>query len=385
MAFKIKVGWITISRRILLGALILLLGLRLFHILDIVSYNQDSQSHWLRGRPVKNEAQNLPLCNSNETGTRILAGIFNKLHRQTKPPPNILLIGSYGRSGTSFLGGLLKSIPGVFYYYEPLYNLEQWHMLTRPLAVQSLKDLFICNFTGPVFTAIKERGKNYIRNKYMETCGSKSTCLESTRLSSACSSEPIRMIKTIRMRLSWLEPLLHDTKLDLRVIHILRDPRGAVISNWKAGWDIPAETLCGNLLEDLETAQDILKRFPNRYVAVRYEDICADAKRIANIVFHFLGYANLLPSANRFLTRMTSEEAGDEYSLRRNTSQQLQQWRTKITEEELKKIETTCSKAINKLGFHLFRNINNTRNLSIPLYNQTSFNPLFGYRDCVNV
>ncbi|XP_064089136.1 carbohydrate sulfotransferase 3-like [Macrobrachium nipponense] len=300
---------------------------------------------------------------------------------------NILLLSSMGRSGSSFLGGLLSSLPGVFYYFEPFYNFQQWGIHTQTLAVESLKELYLCNYTGPVFKAVRARGRKSFRHPYFNSCHAGGPCFDPARLQRVCSREPIRLVKTIRTRVSWLPPLLQDPDLNLRVVHIVRDPRASVISNWKAGWNVSPKNLCNGLLNDLEHGPLLRKTIPNRYIAVRYEDLCADPETIAKTILQFLGYKILPPSIVRFLNRTTSKNDSlkDTYSLRRNSTEQQQKWRHYIHNKELTEIESSCSDAIRHLGFNLFGDIHITRNLSFPLFNDSSVNALFSYEDYVGV
>ncbi len=54
-------------------------------------------------------------------------------------------------------------------------------------------------------------------------------CVDSAFLSSMCQEFPFQIMKTVRMRLRLAESLLEDKKLDVRIIHLVRDPRGKII------------------------------------------------------------------------------------------------------------------------------------------------------------
>ncbi|XP_023333319.1 carbohydrate sulfotransferase 5 [Eurytemora carolleeae] len=60
----------------------------------------------------------------------------------------ILIVSSW-RSGSSFLGGLFESHPGMMYVFEPLHDLED--KIARSaneckMSVNRLTSLFLCNF-----------------------------------------------------------------------------------------------------------------------------------------------------------------------------------------------------------------------------------------------
>lgn len=61
------------------------------------------------------------------------------------------LVVSTWRSGTTFVGDLLNSVPGNYYHYEPLLDYEIIQIRGPPLAEQALqilKNLFHCNYTS---------------------------------------------------------------------------------------------------------------------------------------------------------------------------------------------------------------------------------------------
>lgn len=91
---------------------------------------------------------------NHEDSSKNPSGSFSTPDRRRTPYPYILILSSMGRSGSSFLGDLLGSLPGVFYLFEPLHSL---HHLNQDLAVDSLKKLFACNYTGPIYQAVRAR------------------------------------------------------------------------------------------------------------------------------------------------------------------------------------------------------------------------------------
>ncbi|XP_042242250.1 carbohydrate sulfotransferase 4-like isoform X2 [Homarus americanus] len=289
---------------------------------------------------------------------------------------NVLLLSSMGRSGSSFVGGLLRSQPGVFYFFEPLHRLGNSGLITPQTAIQELQGIFTCNISDVLLKGFRKEPKFTIRHNYIHTCGK--DCFKPKQLNQACRSEPIRVVKTIRTRLSWLLPLLNDSSSRVKVIHLVRDPRGALISAWKIKWTISSSVSCCDIRKDLYSGKDILQVFPNRYLAVRYEDLCSDPWGMARLIFNFLGYQTLPPSTVAFVKSYTSHGNPERtFGIKRNTHSMQQKWRGDITEAELKKIETTCNSTIIDIGFNLFHNLDAARNLSLPLYIDSKTNQFF--------
>ncbi|CAL4242587.1 unnamed protein product, partial [Meganyctiphanes norvegica] len=280
----------------------------------------------------------------------------------------------------SFLGGLLNAQPGTFYFYEPLHELGKWDLNSYENAVETLSQIFYCNISSPLTRkAIASRHSIIIRNPYVDHCGGRDSCMKN--LNAACSKQPLRVIKTIRTRVSWLTALLQDTSLNFKVIQLVRDPRASLLSAWKRGWKTSAEESCKDLGEDLINGMILRDKYPGRYLAVRYEDICAEPNIMAKIIYSFLGHKNLPPTVVRYLEEKTSGSIhGSPYGINRNTRKMQQIWREDISQYHLMKIEENCVDAINSIGFNVFGTMENCRNLSMPLYFNQTFEKYFTYQ-----
>ena len=80
---------------------------------------------------------------------------------------------------------------------------------------------------------------------------------------------PVNVLKTVRMGVSPVMKLLEDKALDLRVVHLVRDPRGCLHSRMQLTWcQSPAcrdpPTVCQDLLTDLKHSEVLMKKFNDR-------------------------------------------------------------------------------------------------------------------------
>lgn len=119
------------------------------------------------------------------------------------------------RSGSTFLGDVLNSVPGNYYHYEPLLDFGIKQVRGPPLsdfALRNLKHLLMCDYTD--LDNYLEYGKSHV---YLFTHNIRlwnqcevhpQYCWNSTFLSEFCKVFPFQSMKTVRLRLSLAEELL---------------------------------------------------------------------------------------------------------------------------------------------------------------------------------
>ncbi|KAK4313340.1 hypothetical protein Pmani_015294 [Petrolisthes manimaculis] len=157
-------------------------------------------------------------------------------HHTDKATPMVLLLSSQGRSGSSFLGELLASPNWVFYFYEPLHYLEHYlERLTAPNVISDLHSFFTCNISKamenetldpwPSMLVLMKMKRRFGYQIQQDRNNNTNNNTETKKgLIESCEDRSVKVIKTIRTRVSWLKPLLNSLQ-DLKIIHLLRDPR----------------------------------------------------------------------------------------------------------------------------------------------------------------
>ncbi|KAK4322658.1 hypothetical protein Pmani_006635 [Petrolisthes manimaculis] len=79
----------------------------------------------------------------------------NNVQGNKEPTTHVLLVSSMGRSGSSFLGQMLSSVPSAFYYFEPLYRMS--YQLQEGMVWRGLMGLFTCNISRKFLNAVVDR------------------------------------------------------------------------------------------------------------------------------------------------------------------------------------------------------------------------------------
>ena len=86
----------------------------------------------------------------------------------------------------------------------------------------------------------------------------------------ACPLFPIRLVKVVRLRVKLIDDLLNDPTIgeNLKVVVLMRDPRGFMLSRWKLRWcnQYPhcssPEVACQDIEEDIVAAHMLKKLYP---------------------------------------------------------------------------------------------------------------------------
>lgn len=121
------------------------------------------------------------------------------------------------RSGSTFLGDVLNSVPGNFYHYEPLLDYGIVQIRGPPLAesaINNLKNLLTCDYKD--LSNYLEYGKTHIylfthNTRLWAQCDNNSKyCWNSTFVSEICQQYPFQSMKIVRLRLKLAEELLKD-------------------------------------------------------------------------------------------------------------------------------------------------------------------------------
>lgn len=171
-----------------------------------------------------------------------------------------------------------------------------------------------------------------------------------------CKSS-IMTIKTIRLSMDVAEHLMGSIP-QLKVIHLLRDPRGIInsrmhVHNVKKSMDlsIVARLMCARLLRDVHRGEDMKQRYRNRIKTVLYEEIAENPAESSRRLFDFL---NVQPSSsfNEWLTNHTSAgHASNKYhTIRANSTETASAWREQMRFSDVGRIDKECSKLYKYTG-----------------------------------
>lgn len=205
------------------------------------------------------------------------------------------------------------------------------------------------------------------------------------RLLNACKPTTNRILKVVRLRVKTLELLLEQLP-GLKIIYLIRDPRGIIHSLRKTGLiseesvKNESEKLCKrHMAEDLPNAFDLKRKYPQNMYTVKYETIVSDPLIVFKYLFNFtkLPYSLLV---EKFIKShlMRSSGRGHGHFITKSGDAQLiaSDWRRTIGEGQLGIIDRACADVYRSIGY-LQTDLRTIRNTNISIQTSPNMYELF--------
>ncbi|XP_033759407.1 carbohydrate sulfotransferase 1-like [Pecten maximus] len=303
---------------------------------------------------------------------------------ESKDGYQILLL-TYLRSGSTFLGDIVQQVPRALYSYEPAR-----HYMARRQSYISL-ERGTCDFANDScsrtskeeYSTIMENIQNFYKcdlhhlhpflRKGISTISGRKCHREVDQ--KKCISEMLpycqsgtRIVKTIRLSMDIVDVLMEKFP-NLKVIHLLRDPRGMIVSRMRTitqlhlkqmDMSLSARAVCDRYNRDIRIGQSLEVKYPNRIKTVLYEQIVEKPLETSLRIFKFLGQQ---PNSN-FKSWMSEHISGDNNSsnpldthnhaystFRTNSSATANAWRSRLKFENVVKIDNECSQLYDYTGY----------------------------------
>ncbi|XP_068117920.1 carbohydrate sulfotransferase 5-like isoform X2 [Hyperolius riggenbachi] len=342
---------------------------------------------------------------------------FNHSGTDSKERVHLLILSSW-RSGSSFIGQVFSQHPDVFYLMEPAWHVwvTMFHNSAEALqmAVRDLvRSVFLCDMS--VFDSYLPRGRNvsslfqwavsralctapvcklFARDHITNETVCKTLCGKSPfdSVEQSCHTHSHIVIKEVRFfDLKSLYPLLTDPSLNLKIIHLVRDPRAVAKSREQAKKALARDNgivlntngtkvddskyqviqqICRSHVQIYETATLKSPSFlKNRYMLVRYEDVVQDPLREIKEMYKFAGL-KLTDKLQSWIYNVThGQSSGNKkdafLTTSRNALNVSQAWRNVLPHDKVKRIQAVCKGAMDLLGYVLVDSESEQKDLSI--------------------
>lgn len=354
----------------------------------------------------------------------LLVGWYGHL-LPTKAPPtgrkvHVLLLSSW-RSGSSFLGQAFSQHPNVFYLMEPAWHV--WTTLRQPgawalrMAVRDLvRSVFQCDLSVLESYTPTQRNVSHLfmwshsralcsppacpltpRDAFSNETECKRRC-DARGLQGAeraCRSYSHVVLKEVRFfDLAPLYSLLLDPTLDLRVVHLVRDPRAVARSRDQSAKALMRDNalvlergaepqvadphykvlqeVCRSHVRIHETAAIKPPEFlRGRYKLVRYEDVVRNPLAEVQSIYDFVGL-DMSEKLKEWIYRVTHGKgkgtAKEAFQITsRNAADVSQAWRTALPFEKVRRIQELCKGAMELLGYRLVDSEKEQRQMDLDL------------------
>ncbi|XP_005419482.1 carbohydrate sulfotransferase 1 [Geospiza fortis] len=335
-----------------------------------------------------------------------------------------VLILATTRSGSSFVGQLFNQHFDVFYLFEPLYHV-QYTLIPKLTQSKSTTDrrvmhcdlYFLENY-------IKPQPVNHTTDRLFRRGASKALCsppvceslgavdlhleegdcvkkcgtLNLTLATESCREHGHVAIKTVRVpEVSDLRALVEDPRLNLKVIQLVRDPRGILASRsetfrdtyrlWRI-WDgtgrkpynldvTQLTTVCEDFWNSVSTGLNRPPWLKGKYMLVRYEDLARNPMKKTEEIYDFLGIP-MDSNVERWIqnnTRGDRSSSKHKYGTVRNSAATAEKWRFRLSYEIVAFTQHACQQVLAQLGYKTAGSEEELKNLSISLVEERDFLP----------
>ena len=243
------------------------------------------------------------------------------------------------------------------------------------LSLQTLKDPFNAQFTTnlrslktclnhPPTARRRSGGRIRLPASFDNFQGAKK-CLD--RPIQICKASPAIVLKFIRLKMKRVLDLLPMFP-NMKVIHLVRDPRGMFNSRDKITSkthlisENKVKKYCKKVHENMSVSKFIHKQSPNQFKFLVYEDLAETPFKTARAILTFAGL-KMTSKLVTFLKRMTSSsrDSCQFCTQRKNSSLTASKWRKEIKMTDAIHIYNACAETMDILGY---LNVTSKRQLS---------------------
>lgn len=296
-----------------------------------------------------------------------------------KPIRSVIL--TTWRSGSTFTGQIINSHPATFFHQEPLLHFDIVQIRGPPLAAKAIKHLralLNCEYADSdeyiQFLKTHTWALSYNTDFWKHCESHERLCYKPEFFSGMCKLFPFQLTKLVRLSLNVAQELLADENLGVRMVLLVRDPRGTLQSRKHREW-CPANRdcsdpalLCADLASDYKVAVELRKKYPTRFKVIRYEDLAAEPYESTEELSNFFGI-DFHRNMKIYLDTHTKFNHGNNAATTRNSKTAPYHWRRELEFEEVEEIQRSCIVAMEYWGY-------------VPATNathQTEFNPVTDY------
>ncbi|XP_028843333.1 carbohydrate sulfotransferase 1 [Denticeps clupeoides] len=348
-----------------------------------------------------------------------------------------ILILATTRSGSSFAGQLFNQHFGIFYLFEPLYHVQtaliprlshSQNAADRSVMLGASRDLLRSLYNCDLYfleSYIKPMPTNHSTDDLFRRGASRALCslpvcdaflpsdadinegdcvkkcgsLNLTVASEACRERRHVAIKTVRIpEVEDLQGLVEDPRMNLKIIQLVRDPRGILASRtetfrdtyhlwriWRATGQRPSNldlsqltTVCEDFFNSVTMGLSQPSWLRGKYMLVRYEDLALNPLQKTREIYDFLGTPmdkNVVDWIQNNTRGSNKLSAKHKFGTVRDSAANAEHWRLNLSYDIVDYTQTVCQNILQDLGYKLANSSEELKNMSVTLIEDKMFVP----------
>ena len=160
---------------------------------------------------------------------------------------------------------------------------------------------------------------------------------------------------------------LLETDPEVKVVHLIRDPRGMFSSQQAVGvlrkksLEEESKLQCHQIYKDIMKSIELNAKFSNRILTVRYEDIAENPIASAEEMYKFVGLpmTDVDRSYIYNITNGSEDSCAEQFVCRKkNSTNAAYKWRSKVSYDSIQVIDRNCVNVYDMMGFLPYANEN---------------------------
>ncbi|XP_016982881.1 carbohydrate sulfotransferase 2 [Drosophila rhopaloa] len=316
--------------------------------------------------------------------TRHLGDLSNYTLETGGQPIRSMLVTFRGSGALTLLDNLAHQ-PGCYQHYAPLIAYESRSVAEQAVdrVLDELVALYNCNYnksTEMLHWGMRSAVFRRFYGVQSKTCMtySQEICWDPQKMAGICKLYPFINMAVYNLRLRFLASLLEREGLNLRILLIVRDPRGTTYSRMNNNWcttekDCEVQTLCNDMVSDHQMFETLSKSFPQRFSIIRYEDLFLQPEESIKLVFDFYGLPMKRPKTRTREAHPRSGQVMDssDFDFRwKYSNPPAHEWMSKMTLPEIQAVQGVCGEAMDLWGYRLIQDFKN--------FSPETFEPILG-------
>ncbi|XP_072170026.1 carbohydrate sulfotransferase 1-like [Diadema setosum] len=302
--------------------------------------------------------------------------------------------------GSSTVGEIFNKNPKIFYLFEPLWmmsdeakTVDGVNLLSAATERDILREISRCKFREDFTTMLTAYNEMLRTRRVCEIDSEGTQCMISnaTLLGETCERNGGRVaIKVVRTDMDKLKSLVVDDQINVKILHVVRDPRGVassliqhvitrlsdddllalsdqlprkgrlkalVLLNQTMRGRDSVQAYCLWMRQNLFNSARLPEWLEDHYKLLKFEEFARSPILVTKDIYNFVGLPVPLEIEQWLELYRNNTRPGKLNGLQSNPKDRAQEWIFDLSESEVEQIEEECMDVINALGYQPYRKL----------------------------